>query len=198
MQKPASVRLSVLTLALALLLTACASPSPTVTLSRFLTAYKSMDTAGMIKYLAISVDETGRFIDPFKFQNQSQEQMIKAVHKRFSYSIGDATIKDDVATVEVRVTSVDMAKILLDTINKSLTRVNEAISSGKAASPEVLDQVNTTLLAGINDPKAPTVTNKVTFIMVKVREEWRVVFDEPSAKSFTSALMGNLAQSLGK
>jgi ribosomal protein L12E/L44/L45/RPP1/RPP2 len=172
------------------------SPSPAPpqkAADRFLAGYRAMDLREVVRYSVVSIDGSGQISNPWQFADANQERLVKAVHKRVAFKTDEGRVEGDSAVVNVVVTGVSLAKLL----DQTMTALNSTPpAAGNAASIEAAaDKAMELLVSNVLSPQAPTTTTEVQLHLVKVREEWKVVFDETSAKAFTAALMGGTSLS---
>lgn len=179
---------AVIVAALVLVVMSASPASPQEVADQFLAGYQAMDLKEVTRYSVVSIDGSGQITNPWQFADANQERLVKAVHKRVAFRTNGAKVDGDTAVVNVEVAGVSLGKVL----DQTMTALQSTPpGAGDAASIKAAaDKAMELLVNNVLSAEAPTATTEVQLHLVKVRDVWRVVFDETSAKAFTAALTG--------
>lgn len=179
---------AVIVAALVLAVMSASPASPQEVADQFLASYQAMNLKEVTRYSAVSIDGSGQISNPWQFADANQERLVKAVHKRVAFRTNGDRVDGDAAVVNVEVTGVSLGKVL----DQTMTALQSTPpGAGDAASIKAAaDKAMELLVNNVLSAEAPTTTTEVQLHLVKVREEWKVVFDETSAKAFTATLTG--------
>ncbi|MHB9924958.1 DUF4878 domain-containing protein [Clostridium botulinum] len=171
---------------LAISLTGC-SPKPDETVKGFFGALKQQDIKKASTF--INVNSFYKELKVDEFDSKEQEKIVKAVLSKFDYSLGDVEKNGNTATAKVSVTSIDLGKITIKTIDKILPNlIDEAFSQGKIDEKKQQAVIIQHMLNSINDPNAPKIKTNINVKLVKGDKGWLIEPDEELA----NALSGNL------
>ncbi|MCC5422641.1 DUF4878 domain-containing protein [Clostridium botulinum] len=171
---------------LSISLTGC-SPKPDETVKVFFGALKQQDIKKASTF--INVNSFYKELKVDEFDSKEQEKIVKAVLSKFDYSLGDVEKNGNTATAKVSVTSIDLGKITIETIDKVLPNlIDEAFSKGKIDEKKQQAVIIQHMLNSINDPNAPKIKTNINVKLVKGDKGWLIEPDEELA----NALSGNL------
>ncbi|ACQ53482.1 DUF4878 domain-containing protein [Clostridium botulinum] len=171
---------------LSISLTGC-SPKPDETVKGFFGALKQQDIKKASTF--INVNSFYKELKVDEFDSKEQEKIVKAVLSKFDYSLGDVEKNGNTATAKVSVTSIDLGKITIKTIDKILPNlIDEAFSQGKIDEKKQQAVIIQHMLNSINDPNAPKIKTNINVKLVKGDKGWLIEPDEELA----NALSGNL------
>ncbi|NFB06915.1 DUF4878 domain-containing protein [Clostridium botulinum] len=171
---------------LSISLTGC-SPKPDETVKGFFGALKQQDIKKASTF--INVNSFYKELKVDEFDSKEQEKIVKAVLSKFDYSLGDVEKNGNTATAKVSVTSIDLGKITIETIDKVLPNlIDEAFSKGKIDEKKQQAVIIQHMLNSINDPNAPKIKTNINVKLVKGDKGWLTEPDEELA----NALSGNL------
>lgn len=169
-----------------LTLTACSSgPSPSDISKQFL---KYLNEADYEK-VAILVDksDTSEIKDRIPGDDKSAEKIGKLMLSKFSYVIGESKIDGDKATVNVKVTSLDMLRIVSKTISEimPLAFASAFSNDGSQDMDSLMEQY---MLNSMSDPNAPIISTNTVINLVKTDKGWKVSQDNDE---LFNAITGN-------
>ncbi|PIH04030.1 DUF4878 domain-containing protein [Clostridium combesii] len=171
---------------LSISLTGCSS-KPDETVKGFFGALKQQDIKKASTF--INVNSFYKELKVDEFDSKEQEKIVKAVLSKFEYSLGDVEKNGNTATAKVSVTSIDLGKITIETIDKVLPNlIDEAFSKGKIDEKKQQAVIIQHMLNSINDPNAPKIKTNINVKLVKGDKGWLIEPDEELA----NALSGNL------
>ncbi|KEJ01479.1 hypothetical protein N494_11095 [Clostridium botulinum A2B7 92] len=171
---------------LSISLTGC-SQKPDETVKGFFGALKQQDIKKASTF--INVNSFYKELKVDEFDSKEQEKIVKAVLSKFDYSLGDVEKNGNTATAKVSVTSIDLGKITIKTIDKVLPNlIDEAFSKGKIDEKKQQAVIIEHMLNSINDPNAPKIKTNINVKLVKGDKGWLIEPDEELA----NALSGNL------
>ncbi|ACA56575.1 DUF4878 domain-containing protein [Clostridium botulinum] len=171
---------------LSISLTGC-SQKPDETVKGFFGALKQQDIKKASTF--INANSFYKELKVDEFDNKEQEKIVKAVLSKFDYSLGDVEKNGNTATAKVSVTSIDLGKITIKTIDKVLPNlIDEAFSQGKIDEKKQQAVIIEHMLNSINEPNAPKIKTNINVKLVKGDKGWLIEPDEELA----NALSGNL------
>ncbi|KGO13823.1 hypothetical protein [Clostridium botulinum] len=171
---------------LSISLTGC-SPKPDETVKGFFGALKQQDIKKASTF--INANSFYKELKVDEFDSKEQEKIVKAVLSKFDYSLGDVEKNGNTATAKVSVTSIDLGKITIKTIDKILPNlIDEAFSQGKIDEKKQQAVIIQHMLNSINDPNAPKIKTNINVKLVKGDKGWLIEPDEELA----NGLSGNL------
>ena len=182
--KSTRVVIVAMAMALAFALAGCSmGPSPTEVTKGALDALKAQDHETLQTYIAGTPEEFG--VDTLAtgfagVEGESQTEAQKAFAEKFNavaadfeYEMGKETIDGDKATVEVTITSHDMAAVVPDAMEEYLTEAFAMAFDG--ASEEEMSDLFMQIFAKKLDPDAEkTHVATTTFNLSKVDGEWKL------------------------
>lgn len=181
MKKWMAVGLIVMSLGLA----ACGdSTTPKDTVETYFAAIQKADFEAMKK-----LNETGT-ADDFTFDStvKEEQEQFKLLFSKMSVEVGEEKIEGDKATVETKVTAIDMGKLVEEIMKDSIA--NQFAQAGQQKSDAEMDlAINAKLDSMLKDPKAPTNVTEATVNLVKKDDKW-VIAD--ANDEMANAVLGNI------
>ncbi|GLC32444.1 NTF2-like N-terminal transpeptidase domain-containing protein [Clostridium omnivorum] len=174
--------------ALFLSLIGCASTStskPDSAVSGFFDALKKEDVNSAAKF--VKTDSKNEI----SYKNADEEKIAKAVFSKLDYKIESSVVKGDTATVNAKVTTVDLVKITGNMISDLLpTLMAKALSGEDQNEAETEKLINQYFTNSINDPSAMKTTTDVTINLVKSEDKKSWLIDPND--DLLNAMTGNL------
>lgn len=180
---------AVVTVFVVMLSLAACGPKPEETVKSFFDAAKKSDIATMATYMKKDGDKGN-----FKFDNQEQEKIVKAVFAKLSYEKVSSKEDGKNATVKVKVTSLDLPQIYGKVVTNMLPLLISSAMANNSNENDAKNQLMQGFLNAINDPNAPKTTTEVDIKLVKSDKSWLI---EPN-DDLLNALTGNLSKALSK
>ncbi|PFP29308.1 hypothetical protein COJ96_11645 [Bacillus sp. AFS073361] len=177
------------TIIVAFSLSACNlfGPSPDEVTTEFLTSVQKGEWEKASKY--VNNTDTKKTLKELTSSKDEEAKFMLGLFKKMSFTDGKVKEADKKATVESTIKTVDM-KIILGTIIEEV--MQEALAqafSGEEADDEAIEKEMTNkLVAGVNEPSAKKVTNKVKINLVKVDGDWKVDVDQELLNALTGGL----------
>lgn len=160
-------------------------PKPDVTVTNFFNAIKQGD----LQKAAALVKSDEQSKDELKFDDPSQEKVVKSIFSKVDYTIGKSVVNGNNATIDVKVTSVDLtkvyAKMIPDLLGKYMT---QAMSGEKVDEAKQNQEIMDYLVNAINDASAEKFSSDLQVKLVKDKKGWVI---EPADDLF-NAIIGNL------
>ena len=178
----------------AISLTSCGGPSPTDVTTTFLDGIKELNPETISSVYNQEADDKEK--DQESIFDEEDQQMLDRLKKdplnkmlAFDYELSNEQIKDDKATVDVSVTTYDLAEPYQNFMKKFFVLalgMEEDISD-----EEMTDKMLTLLESEIRPLKEKTYKKTATIDLVKVEDEWKISpIDEN--KDLINALTGGL------
>ncbi|WP_026896199.1 DUF4878 domain-containing protein [Clostridiisalibacter paucivorans] len=169
--------------------------TPEGTVEAFLDLYKSGDLVEGTKYLE---GETDSSIKEMKesFMEDKESKSSQAFLKAFSkieYKIIDSEVNEDSAVVNTEITAPDLAKIIGELMQESLSIAMSEGLSEDGNSTDIEAMMEDKLLEKVNSDDVPMVTNTVSINLVKKDDSWLIKADNELGNAITGNLM-NLGQ----
>lgn len=122
------------------------------------------------------------------------EKIADTIYSKMSADFGNETINGDHATVDVKVTSLDITKIMASTLQSAIGSVFANAFSGSSDNTNNQNMVEQTFEKEISDPNAPKTTTDTQINLVKDKNgQWKI---DSNNDAFVSALTGNVAKVL--
>lgn len=166
----------------------CASTStskPDSAVSGFFDALKKEDVNSAAKF--VKTDSKNEI----SYKNAEEEKIAKAVFSKLDYKIESSVVKGDTATVNAKVTTVDLVKITGNMISDLLpTLMAKALSGEDQNEAETEKLINQYFTNSINDPSASKTTTDVTINLVKSEDKKSWLIDPND--DLLNAMTGNL------
>lgn len=174
--------------ALFLSLIGCASTStskPDSAVSGFFDALKKEDVNSAAKF--VKTDSKNEI----SYKNAEEEKIAKAVFSKLDYKIESSVVKGDTATVNAKVTTVDLVKITGNMISDLLpTLMAKTLSGEDQNEAETEKLINQYFTNSINDPSASKTTTDITINLVKSEDKKSWLIDPND--DLLNAMTGNL------
>lgn len=180
-------KLAALLLALCFAVFACscgASPDPKNAVSAALDALKAMDLDTVRQYM----DYDGMMNESEGSASEETEEMNRQMFSRLSYHLGETKVDGDTATVQAKITNMDMAKVLQAYFDELY---NMAGDSDENISDEKMEEVLREIL-GREDNE--TVTNEVTIKLAKKDGGWQIQATDELANALTGGFFSLVNQ----
>lgn len=187
-------RYRLLSIGFAFLLAGCAlfGPSPKEVAGNFLAAVQKVDPTEAQRW-SESKDTTPSTL--FNQTDPASEEMARAILSKVSFELGQEMINNDQATVDAKITSLDMGRIMAGAMKDMIGMAfAQAFSNDPNAEQQAKTMGQRILLNAINDPNAPKTSSNVKIHLVKTAEGWKVSKDNPE---LLSALTGHADQLFG-
>lgn len=166
----------------------CASTStskPDSAVSGFFDALKKEDVNSAAKF--VKTDSKNEI----SYKNAEEEKIAKAVFSKLDYKIESSVVKGDTATVNAKVTTVDLVKITGNMISDLLpTLMAKTLSGEDQNEAETEKLINQYFTNSINDPSASKTTTDVTINLVKSEDKKSWLIDPND--DLLNAMTGNL------
>ncbi|MEH7128739.1 hypothetical protein V7103_11080 [Neobacillus drentensis] len=177
------------TIIIAFSLTACNlfGPSPDEVATDFLTSVQKGDWEKASKY--VNNKDSKKTLKELTSSKDEETKFIQDIFKKMSFTVGKVNEADKKATVESTIKTVD-TKIILGTIIQEAMQeaLAQAFSGEETDDAAVEKEMTNKLIAGVNEPSAKKVTNKVKINLVKVNGDWKVDVDQELLNALTGGL----------
>ncbi|MEH6906235.1 hypothetical protein CN481_22935 [Bacillus sp. AFS006103] len=177
------------TIIIAFSLTACNlfGPSPDEVATDFLTSVQKGDWEKASKY--VNNKDSKKTLKELTSSKDEETKFIQDIFKKMSFTVGKVNEADKKATVESTIKTVD-TKIILGTIIQEAMQeaLTQAFSGEETDDAAVEKEMTNKLIAGVNEPSAKKVTNKVKINLVKVNGDWKVDVDQELLNALTGGL----------
>lgn len=160
---------------------------PETILSAYLDVFAGFDGAQWMEFLNIEDVFATYNTDYYK---QIDEEYLKQIANSFNYEILRCQTKDDTASVDVRITSVDLENVLT-VYKKSLLSYASTSKSIRDDNITVSNEMSRLLLEALQQ-NDKTVSTDITMTLSNNGKTWNVTFDN----AFTNALMGDVEQAI--
>ena len=187
-------KLIVSILVVGLLLAGCAKPQPKpeATVSEFLDAFKAGEITDYAAFFEGDTSEMGD--DPFQFDDEMGEelglQMMK-LFQSYSYEIGEVTIDEETAVVEVTFTGIDGKGFFQAWFTQYFMEAMQLALSG--AEEAEIEQLAVDLFVELSEDLPTDKVITVEVEMVKVEKVWKIVLDEEDFDLFDGMSGGLLS-----
>lgn len=165
-------------------------PKPDATVTNFFTSIKQGDLQKAATFMKSDANSKNEL----KFDDASQEKVIKSLFAKVDYQMGKAVVNGNTATVDVKVTSVDITKVYAKMIQDLLGKyMSQAMSGEKVDEQKQNAEIMDYLVNAINDANAEKLNSDVQVKLVKDKSGWLI---DPSEDLF-NAITGNLEKISG-
>lgn len=178
---------------LMLSVSACSEPNypkPEETVKGFFDALSKSDFKAAESYTA-----SGSASGQLDFADPDEEKLAKLLLSKTSYELVSSEEDGDKATVKIKITSLDIAKIFEKMITDLIDQMAEATLNGEEITDEKSNEMAMQYLEeSLSKSDAPFVTTEqtVTLNKDKGKKVWVIVDD----KAFMNGLIGNLNEML--
>ena len=179
---------------LSVILAGCAKPQPKPqdTLSTFLDAFKASEITDYAEFF--EGDTEGMEGNPFELDDEMPEalgvQMMK-LFQSYDYAIGDVTIEEDTAVVEVTFTGIDGKGFFQAWFTQYFMEAMQlALSGGDEAA---IEQLAVDLFVELSEELPTDHVITVDVEMVKVEDVWKIVLDKDDFDLFDGMSGGLLS-----
>ena len=165
-------------------------PKPEEAVKGFFDALSKSDFKTAKSYTA-----SGSASGQLDFTNPDEEKLAKLMLSKTSYELVSSEEAGDKATVKIKITSVDMAKIFEKMITDLIEQMTEATLKGEEITDEKSQEMTMKYLEeSIAKSNAPVLTNELTVTLNKDKGKkmWVIVDD----KAFMNGITGNLNEML--
>jgi hypothetical protein len=179
---------------LSVTLAGCAKPQPKPqdTLSTFLDAFKASEITDYAEFF--DGDTEGMQGNPFEFDDEMPEalglQMMK-LFQSYTYEIGEVTLEDDEAVVEVTFTGIDGKGFFQAWFTQYFMEAMQLALSG--ADEAAIEQLAVDLFVELSEELPTDNVITVDVEMVKVDEVWKIVLNEADFDLFDGMSGGLLS-----
>lgn len=175
----------ILALCFAALGCACGEPEkPEAVVSATLDALKAMD----LDTVRIYMDYDGMMNESAGSVSEETQEMNRRMFSRLSYELGETEINGDTATVQVRITNVDMAKVLqayFDELYEMAGDSEEDIAEEKME--EVLQEI-------LEREDNETITSDVAVSLAKKDGSWQIQTTDELSDALTGGFFSLVNQ----
>lgn len=177
-------KIFVLALALVIGLSACGTPAPEEAVAQTLDALKSADEAQIEKYM--NYDELTASMGSVP---KAASDVVTTLLKNIDYEILSASTEGDSATVETKISNIDMGQVMQAFFEDLMTFAMENIDETQNMSPEETQAKAAEFLnAAVEKYKDTRAENTVSVKLSKQGGKWEVTQDE----AFTDAVFGGI------
>lgn len=191
MKKVSRVLVMAVCLSMAIMMSGCTA-SPEKTAERFLDAVRSLDATEAAKYV-LDADNSD-LVDRFSPERLERAKFLKPVFGRITYQLQKPSVSSGVATVPVRITCVDVPRVMGGVATQAISAAFASSFGGESQDMDIY--VEQLLVNAVNDPSAPMTTVDTVLPLRKVHGRWLLAFDDESADAFLNAVTGNLGKAL--
>jgi hypothetical protein len=177
------------TIFIAFSLSACNlfGPSPDEVATDFLTSVQKGEWEKASEY--VKNKDTKKTLEELTSSKDDETKYMQDLFEKMSFTVGKAKEEDKRATVESTIKTVDMKLILGTIIQEVMQEALAQAFSGEETDDEAIEKEMTNkLVAGVNEPSAKKVTNKVKINLVKVDGDWKVDVDQELLNALTGGL----------
>lgn len=159
--------------------------SPKEVANNFLTAVQKADFDQASTWVE-SKDTTSELQ---KAKDPDGEKLAKVMLGKMTFELGKEEQNGDKATVEAKITSLDMGRIVAGAMKDIMAMAfATAFSNDPEKDKKTQEIAKQYFMNAINDPNAPKTTTDVKINLVKTQDGWKVARDN---KELMSALIGN-------
>ena len=177
------------TIFIAFSLSACNlfGPSPDEVATDFLTSVQKGEWEKASEY--VKNKDTKKTLEELTSSKDDETKYMQDLFEKMSFTVGKVKEEDKRATVESTIKTVDMKLILGTIIQEVMQEALAQAFSGEETDDEAIEKEMTNkLVAGVNEPSAKKVTNKVKINLVKVDGDWKVDVDQELLNALTGGL----------
>lgn len=160
--------------------------SPKDVANNFLTALQQTDFEK-----ASALVENAEMANEFQQAMDAEEgKAAKAMLSKIAFELGKAEESEDKATVEAKITSLDVGRIVANLMKELMPMTFASVFSDEPDTEEKTQEaVDQYIMNAINDPNAPKTTTEVKINLVKTKDGWKIAEDN---EKMLSALVGNV------
>jgi hypothetical protein len=176
------------------LLVGCAKPQPKpeATVSAFLDAFKASEIADYAEFFEGDTEDMEG--NPFEFDDEMPQelglQMMK-LFQSYTYEIGEVTIDEETAVVEVTFTGIDGKGFFQAWFTQYFMEAMQLALSG--AEEAEIEQLAVDLFVELSDELPTDKVMNVDVEMVKIDSVWKIVLDEADFDLFDGMSGGLLS-----
>ncbi|MCG8401409.1 MAG: DUF4878 domain-containing protein [Firmicutes bacterium] len=175
-------------MAAGILVAGCGGKSPETVVKEFTTAMK----AGDWEKAALCLENEDTTILQKDVANEEEEKIAKQILAQATFEVGSATITGEQAIVNVKVTSIDMIRIVTGMMTELMSFALSSAFDGSGENQDNIDAMADQYLKNsISDPNAPKTTTDTTVNLIKIDGAWKISADN---NEFLDALMGNIGK----
>ncbi|RCX13505.1 uncharacterized protein DUF4878 [Anaerobacterium chartisolvens] len=167
-----------------------ASGSPDKAVSSFFEAIKEADVNTASKYLSSASDD-------LTYDDEEQEKIMKKIFNNLDYKIISTEKDGDTATVNVKITSPDLVKIVSEMISELMPKLFEmALSGDENADQNSEELIKQYFDNSLSSPDMPLISSDVEIKLSysKDKKSWLIVPDD----SLINAMTGNAAKAFAE
>ncbi|MBS3991378.1 MAG: hypothetical protein KGZ51_04835 [Erysipelothrix sp.] len=169
-------------------LVACSSKeTPKEVVEKGISAIKNLDLIQIQKYFNADEisDENDVFGQDFDVENA---EIFALMTKNLTYEIINVNTNDKVATVETKITNINMAVIMKDFITQALILAFEQIGETEVDEEEMQKQMEDLLIELLSKEDNEMITTEVDIELNEVDGEWKIDLND----ELINALFGGL------
>ncbi|MFT9056660.1 MAG: hypothetical protein ABF449_08540, partial [Ethanoligenens sp.] len=169
--------------------------SPKDTVTTYFKAIKSLNIATME---SLSVNGTSSDLESLIKRSsssmtssdiQSGENIYKAIFNKVDTKIeGDPTVKDNSASVKVKITAPDAKKILQDIMSEEISKAFANALNSSAGSQDTESEIMNEFQNKISQPDVSLTTTEMNLQLVKQKDKWKV----KTTDNLIDAMTGNM------
>ena len=169
-----------------LLVAGCGGKSPKAVVEEFTNAMQ----AGDWEKAAIYVENKDKAAFQEDIEDEEDEKMAKQILAQVTFDVGSTTITGEKAVVDIKVTSLDMVRIVTGMISELMPLALTLAFSEDSQSK--MDTMATQYLQNsLSDPEAPKITTDTVVNLIKSNDGWKISADNDA---FFDALVGNMGK----
>lgn len=172
-------------------ITGCGGKSPEVVFKEFGSALQTKNWAKAKTHL----ENNGNQLFQESTNDEEGEKIAKLILSTTLFEVESSEATNNQATIKVKVTALDMVRIVGQTMREILSLAFTEALSGK--SQENMDvMMNQYLQNSISDPQAPKTTIDTSVRLIKTKNGWKI--SEEGNEDFFNAITGNLAKAFAQ
>lgn len=169
------------------------SPKDTVT-----TYFKAIKSLNIATVESLSVNGTSSDLESLIKRSSSSmtssdfqvgENIYKAIFNKVDTKIeGEPTVKDNSASVKVKITAPDSKKILQDIMSEEISKAFANALNSSASSQDTESEVMSEFQSKISQPDVSLTTTEMNLQLVKQKDKWKV----KTTDNLIDAMTGNM------
>lgn len=130
---------------------------------------------------------------------QESEEMLQAIFEGITYEIVSSKEEETTASVEVKISNLDMSSVMGDTISELFVKLlGDSFSGGEQMSEEEQEQLfNDTFLEKLKSGEYETVEKTVTVSLTLTDKKWTIDQDNNEAYDALTGGMLTYAETMG-
>lgn len=169
------------------------SPKDTVT-----TYFKAIKSLNIATVESLSVNGTSSDLESLIKRSSSSmtssdfqvgENIYKAIFNKVDTKIeGEPTVKDNSASVKVKITAPDSKKILQDIMSEEISKAFANALNSSASSQDTESEIMSEFQSKISQPDVSLTTTEMNLQLVKQKDKWKV----KTTDNLIDAMTGNM------